>query len=310
MKKKTAVLLALALALAILPCAFAAAAGGAEEIPVDTRIAVLSTEYECGCTHSTGGVMIGRNGLLTTSTAFYCPVHGKKYTNVVFEFGRLENGLSAVQYTGEFYVHAYEEFPYGYNRENDIAYVRFPELIGDETGWYDCIAPETMTDLRRATLVIRTNDEGTGFREETASYYQIMSDKFLRIAFTGENLIGTPVFLIREDGESPVIGVINSKDGDAWMIRRITARVDNDMFADKMYKEGDASCEPVVTSLLREGTAQPAAEEPEENAPETEAAETEETETEAAGDGLWNCPDCGREANDDNFCPHCGRKRP
>lgn len=30
----------------------------------------------------------------------------------------------------------------------------------------------------------------------------------------------------------------------------------------------------------------------------------------ALADGLWNCPSCGRTGNDDNYCPHCGTRRP
>ena len=66
---------------------------GAENVEVDSRVARIMATYECGCSESSFGVMVSRNGLLTRSQAVYCPTHGKKFTRLEFYFGLLEEGL-------------------------------------------------------------------------------------------------------------------------------------------------------------------------------------------------------------------------
>ena len=293
--------------------------------------------------------MISRNGLLTKAATFYCPEHGEKYTNIVFEFGRLTDGISAFQYSGDFFFRTYEKFEKGYKAENDIAYVRFPELIGDQTGWYRCLIPKGDSNLKNATLLVRAN-KSDGFHEKAFSEFERKSEKILKLTDLGRNYGGDPVLIQEQNGDGSVIGIVVSIDDDDShsYVRRITTRVRNDMYEDGLFKEGNATGAPTVTTVHRddpepEPTAEPepaATPEPEpEPAPAAEPVSEPGTtggewtcpgcgqegntgafctncgtakpaETAPAASGEWTCPDCGQEGNTGAFCPNCGKARP
>ena len=337
-----------------------ALAAGAEEVLVDTRIARITSTYECGCERYYYGAMIGRNGLLTKACSFFCPEHGKAYTSVHFEFGSPEPGVSVCEYSGDFFLKTFDKFKSGYDYEGDIAYVRFPELVGDKTGWYRCMILKGASNLNSARLAIRENTKD-GYRETMLSGIQEVSEKALKADFTEiETARGLPVLMLDDSGDDAVVGIVNaytrSEEDTAIYIRRVTSVVRNQMFEDAMFKEGDASFRPRTTIVSRGGSAPAAAAEPaeeqqmaeeqeqhvepsatitlvtpgdpsmaDESTPADDAAEDEsvpdaEPEAEAdaepeaepaeAENGVWTCPECGREGNTENFCPGCGAKKP
>ena len=255
---------------------------GAEDVPVDTRIARITSTYECGCERYYYGAMIGRNGLMTKACSFYCPEHGKAYTTVHFEFGSPEPGVSVYEYSGDFYLKAFDKFKTGYDYEGDIAYVRFPELVGDKTGWYRCLILKGQSNISNARLAIRENTKD-GYRETLLSGIQEVSEKALKADFTEiEAARGLPVLMLDDGGDDAVVGLVNAytsvETDSSLYIRRVTSVVRNQMFQDDMFKEGDASCPPKTITVSRGGAAPAAATEPaEEPQAETEPEQPAES---------------------------------
>jgi len=262
--------------LLILAAAFLAftMVAGAEEILVDSRIARLTSTYECGCERYYYGVMIGRNGLMTKACSFYCPEHGKPYTSVHFEFGSPEPGVSVCEYDGDFFLKTFDKFKTGYDYEGDIAYVRFPELIGDKTGWYRCLILKGQSNIQNARLAFRENTKD-GYRETMLSGVEEVSEKALKTAFTEiETARGLPLLLLDDSGDDAVVGIANAftngEDDSGIYIRRVTSVVRNQMYQDDMFKEGDQSCPPRTTIVSRGSSAKITAAAP---AEEPQAAE-------------------------------------
>ena len=267
---------------------------GAENVEVDSRVARIMATYECGCSESSFGVMVSRNGLLTRSQAVYCPTHGKKFTRLEFYFGFLEEGLYAAYYNGQFTFRAYEQFKSGYKEENDIGYIRFAEPVGDQTGWYACKAASDK-ELKNAYLVFRTDNAGGNIQMDVPSA-SIKDKKFLLYTYVKGTASGMPVLMTDGNGNPTVIGlaVAYNPDENVGFIRRITSRVYNDMTSDGLFKGSAASSAPSVTSLYRE---------------ESVTGEGGTGSPQTAGGG-WTCAACGASGNTGNFCGNCGSAKP
>ena len=238
MGKKTGLLLLLA---ALLCLALAGAAAG-EELPqeaqditlkegTDPRIPWVITVYECGCRHTYLGAMTGRYGMVLSPYSLYCPEHGDKYREITFEFGCTEEGEPVAEYSGEFTAEAYETFQNAKIKwENIIAYIRFEEPVGDQTGWFECrVVPDK--ELKNRELLRRRNarsrTEPPGLLEDTITV-KVAGEKELTYD-RGDFVTGTPVLMTAEDSGEVLVGLCNYWRKDSNYVRRITKRVYNDM---------------------------------------------------------------------------------
>ena len=269
----------------------------AEETEVDSRISRLISTYECGCTSGSYGAMISRYGLVTRSEAIYCKEHGKKFTQIEFYFGFADDSAVAARYDGDFTFRAYEQFKDGYKVDNDIAYIRFPEPVGDQTGWYACKAASDK-ELKNAQLVFRW-DNGKETIQADVSSAAVRDKKILTFAYASGTATGLPVLMTDGSGNKTVIGlgVSYNPDNGTGFIRRITSRVYNDMTSDGLFKGSAAASEPSVTSLTTEDE-------------DEIGTGNMESPPEAAGEGGWTCPECGEESNTGRFCVSCGSEKP
>ena len=289
------------------PQAETAAASGTEEVEVDPRVSRIFTTYECGCTDSSYGVMVSRNGLITRAVTIYCPRHGQKYSRLEFFFGFVNDELFAARYDGDFSFTAYEQFKKGYEKENDIAFIRFAEPVGDETGWYACKAASDK-ELKKSHLVLRL-DTVRGRIQADAPSVKVLNKKFLSYTYMKGTASGVPTLIEDGDGNRTVIGICTAYDPEdnVGYIRRITSRVYNDMKADGLFKGSEASSAPSVTSLPMPA---PALEPEPELAASTDAVHPAPVQPSQADGNGWICQNCGAEGNTGNFCVNCGAPKP
>ena len=131
MKKLTALILALFL---VLSSAMAYAAAG---ITYDAKaVTYLNAKFECGCSRTGGGALVARNCLITAAHNLVCPDHNKHLKTCEFFFN-WDGSTYSGRYTGRFSYRWYADFSHGYNSQDDIAYVIFPENVADRTGFYE-----------------------------------------------------------------------------------------------------------------------------------------------------------------------------
>ena len=269
---------------------------GAENLEVDSRVARVISTFGCGCKDVSYGAMVSRNGLITRSEAMYCKDHGKKFTQMYFYFGFADDETYVTRYDGKTKFRAYEQFGGGYKADNDIAYVRFAEPIGDQTGWYACKAASD-DELRNARLFFRSDNEKSNFHLEVSSA-NIRDKKILTFDYTGGTATGIPVLMEDGNGDVAVIGLgisYNPDDGKGF-IRRITPRVYGDMTSDGLFKGSAAASAPSVTSLYVED--------------DEVGTGDMDGPSQAAGDESWTCTACGAADNAGDFCVNCGAARP
>ena len=226
MKKR----LGLMILTAVLLCLFLNAAAG-EEYRTDLRIPRITSVFECGCEHTYLGAMVGRYGLVLSPYSLYCGEHGKKYTKITFEFGFTENGEPVIQYSGKFSFEAYEALQKSNPKwENIIAYIKFKEPVGDETGWFACrVIPDD--ELEGKELIRRRNvtagTDPSGILEDTIT---AVTESEKELSYDrGDFVTGTPVLMTAEDGEEILAGLCNCWHGNRNYVRRITKRVYSDM---------------------------------------------------------------------------------
>ena len=222
-------LLTLIMAAALL-CPFPAAAAG-EGHRTDLRIPRITTVFECGCEHTYLGAMAGRYGMVLSPYSLYCGEHGKKYREISFAFGLTEENEPALEYSGKFTFQAYESLQKeSVKWENVIAYIRFREPVGDQTGWFECrVVPDSELEGRKLVRRrnVSTETDPSGIREDTITA-DVAGEKELSYD-RGDFVTGTPVILAAEDGGEILVGLCNCWHGDRNYVRRITKRVYSDM---------------------------------------------------------------------------------
>ena len=133
------------------------------------------------------------------------------------------------------------------------ANIRFPEPVGDQTGWYACKAASDK-ELKNAQLVFRW-DNGKETIQADVSSAAVRDKKILTFAYASGTATGLPVLMTDGGGNKMVIGlgVSYNPDNGTGFIRRITSRVYNDMTSDGLFKGSAAASEPSVTSLINTG---------------------------------------------------------
>ena len=225
--RKRLVLLILA---AVLLCPLFAA-NAETEYRTDLRIPRVISTYECGCEHTYLGAMVGRYGMVLSPYSIYCGEHGKKYTKITFEFGFTAEGEPVTEYSGKFSFEAYEALQKKPPKwENIIAYIKFREPVGDETGWFACrVVPDEELEgkelLRRRNVTAATDPSGILEEPITAA---VANDK--ELSWDRDDFVtGTPVLMKTEDGEEVLVGLCNYWHGNRNYVRRITKRVYSDM---------------------------------------------------------------------------------
>ena len=211
-----------------------------ETQPADTRIAVIESHFTCGCDSWAVGTMVSRCGMVAPSGAMYCTEHGKIYDKIGFYFGYQADRHAAITYERDFTFHAFDTFPKGYNFANDLAYIKFPVTIGDETGWYSC---KTLTDkqLKNAQLTVIDLKEGAGAVGQTVTA-AVKGEKTLQWdKEEGREVYayGAPVLYTAEDGEMILAGIVCGESNAQVAAHRLTAK-----FIDAMKQAGLFQAEP------------------------------------------------------------------
>ncbi len=198
------------------------------EAESDPRIAFIETSFECGCSGTSFGTLVGLNGMVIQSEAMYCPEHAKPYSKVVFHFGRGKNGAQ-MDYDGDFTFKVYETFEDGFSAKNNIGYVVFPFPAGETFGWYNC---RTVSDegLSGTSATIRSLNENWE-TVEIPVVLAVRSEKQVSAPSQEYFYTGVPLFLTAEGKEPVLIGIecSVSADGSTEFFRRITPRVYEDM---------------------------------------------------------------------------------
>ncbi len=205
-----------------------APAAESPEAGSDPRIAFIETSFECGCSGTSFGTMVGPNGMVIQSEAMYCPEHAKPYSKVVFHFGRGKNG-ARMEYDGDFTFKVYETFDEGFSAKNNIGYVVFPFPAGETFGWYGCrmVSDEGLSGTAATVRSLNENWESVDIPVVLA----VRSEKQVSAPSEKYFYTGVPLFLTAEGNEPVLIGIecSVSADGSVEFFRRITRRVYEDM---------------------------------------------------------------------------------
>lgn len=210
----------------------------ADSFNAKNAIAFMSIKFQCGCSRTGTGAMIGRRGLITAGHNLYCKEHGKPLKTCSFLFGAKSTKSGKKRYNGGFSYYVYDTFKNGYSTTNDIGYVVFDTALGDSTGWFACRAGSDYYLNEEYTNIYNYSEKG---RLETyysvqyvANSKQIYWDGFIGYE-AGE---GGPVFFSYEGLEYPeVVAVYTHYDlsGSSYG-RRITGNIIDDMEADGAFK--------------------------------------------------------------------------
>ena len=131
-----------------------------------SAIALLNGEFSCGCTMNATGFMVNRKVLLTASHCLYCSDHHKPIESLEFLFGYRPDGSYGYLYDGPFRYEYGTNFPGGYTNENmrwDYGFVRFPENVGDTTGWFG-VEVLSDKDFEKGTFTV------AGYRDGLLKY--------------------------------------------------------------------------------------------------------------------------------------------
>ena len=215
------------------PAAAASPAANEPEYLTDTRICQAQVKFACGCENIVYGAMVGRYGLVLPATGLYCRQHGNKFSSAVFVFGRTESNKAVYLYNGVFTYEAYEKFQNknSVKNENNIAWVKFPEPVGDKTGWYEprVFADEELDrrDLLRRCIVSAQTDP-TGILEAWIRV-GLKDAKLLVCEIDDGHQNGLPMLVVDADGNEFLAGILIHQSKQFQYIRRITKRVYEDM---------------------------------------------------------------------------------
>ena len=208
----------------------------------DLRIASIHSVYECGCDHYFLGAMVGRYGMVLGANSLYCSDHGGKVRQISFSFGRTEDNQPVVTYSGKFTMKAYETFREGIKWENNIAYIKFAEPLGDQTGWFKCRVTDNK-EMKNRKLMTRQNvsakKDPSGLLEQTIIVFP-NGEKSLSYK-QGDYVSGTPALMIGDRGEEMLVGLCTYRDDENNYVRRITERVYTDMKKDGVFNDGPVS---------------------------------------------------------------------
>ena len=107
-----------------------------------SAIANMYMHYTCGCEGQGTGFMVGPSGLVTAAHCLVCTDHGKTADRLTFYFGYNTDGSCNYYYDGATRYWYGTDFTrpdgsHGYDTcDYDYGYVKFPERIGDVTGWF------------------------------------------------------------------------------------------------------------------------------------------------------------------------------
>lgn len=188
--------------------------------------AYMNIKFECGCTRTGTGAMIGRRGLITCAHNLICFQHSKWLKSCTFIFGAKSANSGQKKVTSGYSYAVYDMFQNGYSGENDIGYVIFEQPIGDSTGWYaweygpDDFLNDEFTHVNYYTYNGRFKDLFTIQHVANSNQLKLDDDP-------GEG-DGAPVFFAYEGLDWPtVVGVYTT----GAYARRLTKQIGDDMRA-------------------------------------------------------------------------------
>ena len=192
--------------------------------------AYMNIKFECGCTRTGTGAMIGRRGLITCAHNLICFQHSKWLKSCTFIFGAKSANSGQKKVTSGYTYTVYDTFENGYSGENDIGYVIFEQPIGDSTGWYawqvgsDEFLNEEVTHVNYYTYNGRFN--------ELFTIQYVSNSKQLKLDDNPGDGDGAPVYLAYEGLDWPtVVGVFTTGGNGKGYARRLTNQVADDMRA-------------------------------------------------------------------------------
>ena len=225
-------IVALLLGFLLLIEAFPATAGSFDS---HKATAFMDIAFECGCTRTGTGAMIGRRGLITCGHNLYCHEHGKglKYCN--FLFGAKSPNSGQKRYNGKFTYWSKGTFEYAYEAIDDIGYVIFNNAIGDSTGWFGWMTgPDDDLNMEFTNVDYYTNK---GRFENIYTFQYVESSYLLSLdECPPSGGDGAPVFMTDESGdEYYVVGVYLSGNNGKGYARRLTKDIIDSMRANGAF---------------------------------------------------------------------------
>ena len=223
------------LMLAVILAALSLTAASADSLDPHAATAYMEITFECGCTRTGTGAMIGRYGLLTAAHNLYCHKHARPVKTCDFLFGAKSPNSGKKRYEGHFTYRVYETFKDGYSSKNDIGYVIFETPVGDSTGWF---AWRAANDNYLKSKFVTIMNYKTNARIETLySFLTVRNNTQVLFTSIPDGGEGGPIFINQDGMEFPeVIGVYICTDDKGNAVgRRITDQVYYDMKADGAF---------------------------------------------------------------------------
>jgi len=196
--------------------------------------AYMNIKFECGCTRTGTGAMIGRHGLITCAHNLICYQHSKWLKSCTFIFGAKSASSGQKKVTSGYTYTVYDTFQNGYSSANDIGYVIFEQPIGDSTGWYawECGSDEFLNEEYTHVNYYTYN----GRYESLFTIQYVENSKELKLDDNPGAGDGAPVYLAYEGLDWPtVVGVYTVGSNGKGYARRLTKQVGDDMRADGAF---------------------------------------------------------------------------
>jgi len=237
MKRLLTVVLILTLSLGVLsPSAgLALTRSDRQKFPY-TAVAYIKCQFNCGCTRYESGTMVARNGMVTAGSAMLCPSHNKKVSDMEFWFGWISPSDFFYHYNGSCSYRCYADFSNGYDSENDIGYIVFPENVGETTGWFASLFTDNASEFKtaqRCKMVGYDGDWDLNYKWVNASRY---SDVEIRSPKGNDAYAsGTPLcFTYTDYGETvhEIRAIYTAKSDSYYYARILTNNIYDEMIDD------------------------------------------------------------------------------
>ena len=209
-----------------------------------SAVAVIRSEFRCGCERWSSGFMVASNALVASGVTFLCPTHNKKATAFEFWFGYISRSNCKYHYNGSTTYRYYCDFSDGFDDTNCIGYVVFPSDIGKSTGWFASRFSDATT-LEDSDII--GSSKPTYFdRYGYENYYADQDTVFVtdqtakKIGFTRRGtldmMVGTPLCRdIYGDDQPRAYAVYVSQNDTTRYARKLTHNIYDDMKRDGVH---------------------------------------------------------------------------
>lgn len=205
-----------------------------------SAIAYLHVRYECNCWNRTTGFLVGPDVMMTAAHCVFCPNHGKPYRTISAYFGYRSTEDYACLYDKGYEAHRGTSFlqsdgtyKYAGSTEDDYAYLKLEEPIGEKLGWFGLKAADDQT-LLTTHLMLGGYSKQTGeFKTGHGRATHLFPKKFYYyIEAVEAGLSGAPLFT--SDYDVVAIQVAADFEKKIDIAKRITRPLIDQMHADGM----------------------------------------------------------------------------